>query len=70
MPCERMRDRMTIDEAKRAPAAGITRHVLADLAAVDAIADAWKALENRCTSELCYFQTFGWCRQWLATSRW
>ena len=58
---------MTIDEAKRAPAAGITRHVLADLAAVDAIADAWKALESRCISELCYFQTFGWCRQWLAT---
>lgn len=58
---------MDMQHAQAAPGAGITRHVLADLAAVDAVAEAWQGLEALCVGELCYFQTFSWCRQWIAT---
>lgn len=36
------------------------------LAEMDAIAADWCALETRCGSGLTYFQTFDWCRAWVA----
>src|SRR5690606_34753567 len=37
------------------------------LAEVDALAEAWQALEERCGDPLTYFQSFDWCRNWIAT---
>ncbi|SFB37498.1 Acetyltransferase involved in cellulose biosynthesis, CelD/BcsL family [Rhizobium sp. NFR07] len=36
------------------------------LAEIDAIAAAWRDLEARCGDRLAYFQTFDWCRGWIA----
>jgi CelD/BcsL family acetyltransferase involved in cellulose biosynthesis len=33
---------------------------------IDEIAAAWRDLEARCTDQLAYFQTFDWCRGWVA----
>lgn len=39
---------------------------LTSLAEMDQVARQWKALEQRCGDRLSYFQTFGWCRSWIA----
>jgi CelD/BcsL family acetyltransferase involved in cellulose biosynthesis len=36
------------------------------LAGIDGLRDAWQALERRHRGELAYFQTFDWCRNWVA----
>lgn len=40
---------------------------LSSLAEMEAIADAWKALERRCAVGLTYFQSYSWCQNWVAT---
>ncbi|MBP2461096.1 MULTISPECIES: GNAT family N-acetyltransferase [unclassified Rhizobium] len=47
------------------PDAGIYRR-LSTLAEIDTVADAWRALESRCEDRLTYFQSFDWCRGWVA----
>ncbi|HEV7437576.1 MAG TPA: GNAT family N-acetyltransferase [Pseudorhizobium sp.] len=39
---------------------------LTTLADIDSAALAWRALEGRCGDRLTYFQSFGWCRSWVA----
>jgi CelD/BcsL family acetyltransferase involved in cellulose biosynthesis len=36
------------------------------LAGIDALRDEWLSLERRHRGELAYFQTFDWCRNWVA----
>ncbi len=46
-----------------------TRHrvlVLGNLDDMDRWADAWRDLDRRATSDLVFFQSFDWCRQWWA----
>lgn len=37
------------------------------LAEVDGIAAEWRDLETRCGDQLTYFQSFDWCRGWMAS---
>jgi CelD/BcsL family acetyltransferase involved in cellulose biosynthesis len=39
---------------------------LTTLAEVDAVSFDWRALEDRCSDRLTYFQSHDWCRGWLA----
>ncbi|MCF3638596.1 GNAT family N-acetyltransferase [Rhizobium sp. TRM95111] len=57
---------MNIQRVRAADGAGLGRRVIGDLAGVDAIAADWRALEVRSAGTLGYFQSFGWCRAWLA----
>ncbi|SMQ70305.1 Acetyltransferase involved in cellulose biosynthesis, CelD/BcsL family [Devosia lucknowensis] len=45
----------------------LNSRVLATLEEIDAIADAWRALEADCADPYGYFQTYDWCRNWVAT---
>ena len=45
----------------------VTYRCLTTLNEVDSIASAWRALEKRCGDRLTYFQSFNWCRNWVAT---
>lgn len=40
--------------------------ILSDLNEIEAAAEQWRALEERCTQPMAYFQTYDWCRNWLA----
>ncbi|SOC35448.1 CelD/BcsL family acetyltransferase involved in cellulose biosynthesis [Rhizobium subbaraonis] len=40
--------------------------VLTDRAAMEAIADDWRALEQRCEGGLSFFQSYMWCHNWAA----
>lgn len=40
--------------------------ILTDLAEIDAVAEAWRALEADCADPLAYFQSHDWCRNWIA----
>ncbi|NVP54123.1 GNAT family N-acetyltransferase [Rhizobium sp. DBTS2] len=40
--------------------------VLTDRAAMEAIADDWRALEQRCEGGLSFFQGYMWCHSWAA----
>lgn len=44
----------------------IETKVLGTLDEIDAIAPAWRELEARCADPLSYFQSFDWCRNWVA----
>ncbi|MBJ3783532.1 GNAT family N-acetyltransferase [Devosia sediminis] len=44
----------------------LTSRVLGTLGEIDAIAHAWRALEADCADPLTYFQSFDWCRNWVA----
>lgn len=48
------------------PAGSIETRVLGTLEEIDAIAPAWRALEMHCADPLGYFQSFDWCRNWVA----
>lgn len=49
------------------PAAGSTSsRVLGTLEEIEAIAEAWRALEGHCADPLIYFQSYDWCRNWVA----
>jgi CelD/BcsL family acetyltransferase involved in cellulose biosynthesis len=37
------------------------------LSGMEAVADAWRALETRAGTPLGYFQTYDWCRAWAGT---
>lgn len=39
--------------------------VLGTLDEIEAIAEAWRALEVHCADPLAYFQTYDWCRNWV-----
>lgn len=39
---------------------------LTTLAEIDEISEAWQGLEASCTDHLTYFQSFSWCRNWVA----
>jgi CelD/BcsL family acetyltransferase involved in cellulose biosynthesis len=39
---------------------------LTTLDEIDAIAGSWRDLETRCGDRLAYFQSFAWCRGWVA----
>lgn len=43
-----------------------TERVLTTLEEIDAVADAWRELERHCADPFGYFQTFDWCRNWVA----
>lgn len=52
---------------RRIEATGDVEHrVLRDLAAMDEAAAAWRALDARAADPLTYFQSFDWCRRWMA----
>ncbi len=40
--------------------------IITDIAGLDAIAPAWRALEIRAADPLTYFQSYNWCRTWCA----
>ncbi len=40
--------------------------IITDIAGLDAIAPAWRALEIRAADPLTYFQSYAWCRTWCA----
>jgi CelD/BcsL family acetyltransferase involved in cellulose biosynthesis len=40
--------------------------LLDTIADIDAAGEAWRALERRCPGRRNYFQSFDWCRGWLA----
>lgn len=48
------------------PGGSITTRVLCTLDEIDAIAEAWRALEVHCADPLSYFQSHDWCRNWVA----
>lgn len=45
---------------------GLTSRVLGTLAEIEAIAGQWRALDDRCADPLGYFQSYDWCRNWVA----
>lgn len=48
------------------PGGSIGTRVLSTLEEIDAIAEAWRALERHCADPLSYFQSHDWCRNWVA----
>lgn len=57
---------MTLHATAEAAPTGLTHRVLADPAAMDQAADAWRALEAAAADGLTYFQGFDWCRAWIS----
>lgn len=47
-------------------ARSIVSRVLGTLEEIEAIAEAWRDLERHCADPLGYFQTYDWCRNWVA----
>lgn len=45
---------------------GLHSRVLVTLEEMDAVAQDWRALERHCADPLGYFQSFDWCRAWMA----
>lgn len=45
---------------------GLTCRVIRTLSGIEAIADDWRALDARCADPLGYFQSYDWCRNWVA----
>ncbi len=50
----------------RAVTSGVTTRILASLHDIDANEQHWRALELRCSDPMSYFQSFDWCRSWVA----
>ncbi len=48
------------------PTGSIVTRVLGTLDEIEAIAEAWRGLERHCADPLGYFQTYDWCRNWVA----
>ncbi len=48
------------------PVGSISSRVLGTLEEIEAIAEAWRELETRCADPLGYFQSYDWCRNWVA----
>ena len=46
--------------------AKLAAKTLTTLAEVESISTLWLALEERCDNALTYFQTYVWCRNWIA----
>lgn len=40
--------------------------LLTDLNEIESVAGQWQALEQLCADPMAYFQTYDWCRNWLA----
>ena len=40
--------------------------ILASLDEIEAVAAQWRALEDRCADPMAYFQSYDWCRNWIA----
>lgn len=40
--------------------------ILGSLEEIEAVADQWRALERRSTDPMTYFQSYDWCRNWVA----
>ncbi|QRI64337.1 GNAT family N-acetyltransferase [Shinella sp. PSBB067] len=58
---------MTIQRIDVTGGSGVEHRVLRDLAAMEDVADAWRALDARAADPLTYFQSFDWCHRWIAT---
>jgi CelD/BcsL family acetyltransferase involved in cellulose biosynthesis len=49
------------------PAGGKTLiRTLSSLPEIEEVSDQWQALEGRCEGRLTYFQSYSWCRNWVA----
>ncbi|WIY54504.1 GNAT family N-acetyltransferase [Devosia sp. YIM 151766] len=48
------------------PRGSIATRVLGTLEEIEAIAAAWRGLETDCADPLGYFQSYDWCRNWVA----
>jgi CelD/BcsL family acetyltransferase involved in cellulose biosynthesis len=50
----------------RAERLGVTTRILSSLQDIEAHEGEWRVLEQRCSDPMSYFQTFDWCRAWVA----
>jgi CelD/BcsL family acetyltransferase involved in cellulose biosynthesis len=67
---QRNREAMSITEKPSgfAPDSNaLTRHVVNTLVGMEEIETDWRTLEVICGDAMAYFQTFDWCRNWIAT---
>lgn len=45
---------------------GVTTQILSSLQEIDTVEGEWRGLEQRCSDPMSYFQSFDWCRAWVA----